>query len=76
MAYSSSRAKDWDDILTAHTDETFARSWTMSRKKLGSHSLGFVERKGKKALGSVKVNPHTAIDFYFHPLNHLFRLYV
>ncbi|KAJ7444932.1 Utp21 specific WD40 associated putative domain-containing protein [Mycena latifolia] len=59
ISYSSSRAKDWDDILTGHTDETFARTWTMQNKKLGKHSLGFVDAaKGKLkergVLGSVK----------------------
>ncbi|KAJ7172308.1 Utp21 specific WD40 associated putative domain-containing protein [Mycena filopes] len=59
MSYSSARAKDWDDILTGHTDETFARTWTMQSKKLGKHSLGFADAaKGKSkergVLGSVK----------------------
>ncbi|KAJ7775037.1 Utp21 specific WD40 associated putative domain-containing protein [Mycena metata] len=59
MSYSSSRAKDWDDIITGHTDETFARTWTMQSKKLGKHSLGFADvSKGKSkergVLGSVK----------------------
>ncbi|TFK63228.1 Utp21-domain-containing protein [Pluteus cervinus] len=58
ISHSSSRAKDWDDILTAHTDETFARSWTMLGKKLGKHNLGFTSTtkgKGKnRLLGSVK----------------------
>jgi hypothetical protein len=60
ISYSASRAKDWDDILTGHTDETFARTWTMQSKKLGKHSLGFADAvKGKSkertVLGSVKV---------------------
>ena len=60
ISYSSSRSKDWDDILTAHTDETFARTWTMQSKRLGKHTLGFAEDakskgKEKRALGSVKV---------------------
>ncbi|KAJ6502384.1 Utp21 specific WD40 associated putative domain-containing protein [Mycena sanguinolenta] len=59
ISYSSARAKDWDDILTGHTDETFARTWTMQSKKLGKHSLGFADAaKGKSKervpLGSVK----------------------
>ncbi|KAF9469440.1 Utp21 specific WD40 associated putative domain-containing protein [Collybia nuda] len=48
ISNSPSRAKDWDDILTAHTDETFARSWTMLGKKLGKYNFGFVDDiKGK-----------------------------
>ncbi|KAF9557999.1 Utp21-domain-containing protein [Agrocybe pediades] len=51
LSYSSARSKDWDDILTAHTDETFARTWTMQSKKLGKYSLGFADEpksKGKE----------------------------
>ncbi|KAF9447264.1 Utp21-domain-containing protein [Macrolepiota fuliginosa MF-IS2] len=59
IAYSTTRSKDWDDILSAHTDETFARSWTMLNKRLGKYTLGFVDPgkgKGKERnpLGSVK----------------------
>lgn len=61
ISYSSARSKDWDDIITAHTDETFARTWTMLGKRLGKHNFGFVEDpkgKGKerKAAGAAKVN--------------------
>ncbi|KAG6829189.1 hypothetical protein H0H92_005389 [Tricholoma furcatifolium] len=59
ISYSSTRSKDWDDILTAHSEETFARSWTMLNKKLGKHTFGFndaVKGKSKERppLGSVK----------------------
>ncbi|GLB34587.1 putative utp21 specific WD40 associated domain containing protein [Lyophyllum shimeji] len=59
ISYSSARAKDWDDILTAHSEETFARSWTMLNKRLGKYSFGFSDAakgKGKERapLGSVK----------------------
>jgi U3 small nucleolar RNA-associated protein 21 len=61
ISYSTTRSKVWDDILTAHTDETFARSWTMLNKRLGKHTLGFADSvKGKSkernVLGSIKVN--------------------
>lgn len=67
ISYSSARAKDWDDILTAHTDESFARSWTMLGKKVGKYSLGFSSAaKGKSKtrplLGSVKVSYYLAVD--------------
>ena len=61
LSYSPTRAKDWDDILTAHFDETFARSWNMQAKKLGKNNFGFADavKKGKgkerPQLGSVKV---------------------
>ncbi|KIK59596.1 hypothetical protein GYMLUDRAFT_85896 [Collybiopsis luxurians FD-317 M1] len=60
LSYSSARSKDWDDILTAHSDETFSRTWTMQNKKLGRHTFGFADSikvKGKERappLGSAK----------------------
>jgi U3 small nucleolar RNA-associated protein 21 len=53
MSYSSARAKDWDDILTGHTDESCTRSWTMLQKKLGKHSLSF---NGGNIKGNEKQN--------------------
>ncbi|KAI0086197.1 Utp21-domain-containing protein [Irpex rosettiformis] len=55
MSFSTIRTKDWDDILTGHTDETFARTWTMRDKKLGKHTFA-LSGEGKKAPapGSVK----------------------
>lgn len=56
LSFSSARAKDWDDIVTTHSDETFARTWTVLGKKLGKHSLGFADGPKKKGpVGSAKV---------------------
>lgn len=62
ISYSTSRTKDWDDIVTAHTDEPFARTWTMLGKKVGKYSLGLADNhksknKGKSLgnIGSIKV---------------------
>ena len=60
ISYSSTRSKDWDDILTAHTDETFARTWSILNKRLGKYTFSFaddIKGKGKERvpLGSVKV---------------------
>lgn len=57
LSYSSTRAKDWDDILTAHTDESFTRSWSMKDKRLGNHTFGFVAegKKGTAPVGSARV---------------------
>ncbi|KAF8610566.1 Utp21-domain-containing protein [Ceratobasidium sp. AG-I] len=52
LAYSSTRSKDWDDVLTAHTQETFARTWSVRDKKLGKWSMGGTERaKGVSTKG-------------------------
>ncbi|TCD62177.1 hypothetical protein EIP91_007261 [Steccherinum ochraceum] len=55
ISYSTTRAKDWDDILTAHTDEPSVRSWTMKDKKVGKYSLSSVpENKRGLPEGSAK----------------------
>ena len=63
ISYSPSRAKDWDDIVTAHTDEPFVRTWTMLGKKVGKHNLGLADThkskskvKGSGNVGSIKVS--------------------
>jgi len=56
LSFSSARAKDWDDVITTHADETFVRTWNVLGKKLGKHSLGFVDGTKKKGpVGSAKV---------------------
>lgn len=55
FAYSATRSKDWDDVVTAHADETFARTWSVQGKKLGKYAFD-INAKDKKggAVGSVK----------------------
>ncbi|PFH51760.1 hypothetical protein AMATHDRAFT_141834 [Amanita thiersii Skay4041] len=58
IAYSSTRTKDWDDILTAHTDGPSARTWTMLNKRLGRHTFEFsdtvMRNKGSKGKSKVR----------------------
>ncbi|KAI0320117.1 Utp21-domain-containing protein [Amylostereum chailletii] len=54
MAYSSTRWKDWDDILTSHSDESFARTWSMLQKKKGKHNFNSADAGKKRTIGSVK----------------------
>ncbi|KAH7929755.1 Utp21-domain-containing protein [Leucogyrophana mollusca] len=55
IAHSSTRSKDWDDVLTAHNDEPLIRSWTVQSKRLGKHTLNYTEGSKRKAQsGSVK----------------------
>lgn len=35
MSSSSTRAKDWDDVLTAHAEDSSARTWKVQDKRLG-----------------------------------------
>ncbi len=56
LSFSTTRTKDWDDILTAHTDEAVARTWTMKDKRVGKHVFNVTgERKKGTTTGSVKV---------------------
>ena len=57
VSHSTGRAKDWDDIVTAHTDEGFARSWSLLNKKHGKHSFKYDAEEKRKGppLGFVKV---------------------
>ncbi|KAI0273583.1 Utp21-domain-containing protein [Gloeopeniophorella convolvens] len=54
LSYSTMRAKDWDDVLTAHADETFTRTWSMLNKRIGQHTLGVADTGKARAVGSIK----------------------
>ncbi|KAF8136615.1 Utp21 specific WD40 associated putative domain-containing protein [Boletus edulis] len=55
IAHSTTRSKDWDDVLTAHTDEPVVRSWTVLNKRLGRHTWNYADgAKRKSSSGSVK----------------------
>lgn len=66
MSHSTGRAKDWDDIVTAHSDEGFARSWSLLNKKHGKHSFKFgADEKRGPPIGSVKVyNQADVLDLH------------
>jgi len=37
LSSSSTRSKDWDDVLTAHAEDSSARTWRVQDKRLGEH---------------------------------------
>jgi hypothetical protein len=39
MASSSTRAKDWEDVITAHVEDGNARTWRVQDKRAGRWSL-------------------------------------
>lgn len=41
MSFSAARAKDWDDLLTAHKDESVGRTWSVQNLRLGKHTFKF-----------------------------------
>ena len=64
LSFSSSRSKDWDDLLTTHTDEPFARTWTVQNKRLGKHTFVFAEAPKKQSpLGSAKAGDFLSSSF-------------
>ncbi|KAK4047228.1 rRNA-processing protein utp21 [Microbotryomycetes sp. JL201] len=39
LAYSTSRSKDWDDVVTVSQGESLGRTWTVQNKRVGKHTL-------------------------------------
>ncbi|KAK6201040.1 Utp21 specific WD40 associated putative domain-containing protein [Scheffersomyces amazonensis] len=52
VAISSSQARegDWENIITAHKDETFARTWDSRSKRIGRHNLNTIDNGIVKAI--------------------------
>ncbi|MBW0470269.1 hypothetical protein O181_009984 [Austropuccinia psidii MF-1] len=45
LSYSTSRSKDWDDLLTSHEGSSQAKSWSVPNKRIGKHSFSIIEKK-------------------------------
>ncbi|KIK30971.1 hypothetical protein PISMIDRAFT_127201 [Pisolithus microcarpus 441] len=55
ISFSTTRSKDWDDVLTAHVDEPLVRSWSVLNKRLGEHTWNYHESSRRNTRsGSVK----------------------
>lgn len=39
IAYSTSRSKDWDDVVTTHEGETRGRTWSVEGKRIGKFTM-------------------------------------
>jgi len=52
LSASTTRARDWDNLLTAHKDEPFARTWTVNNMRLGQHVFA-VPKKDDATRGAV-----------------------
>lgn len=50
ISSSEARVGDWENILTAHKDEPFARTWDSSTKRVGRHVLNTVDQGMCKAV--------------------------
>lgn len=68
ISSSSTRSKDWDDVLTAHAEEMCVRSWTVLNKRIGKHTFNSAESsKWKSPSGVVKV---PRLPSSFSPTSH------
>lgn len=43
MAQENAREGEWDNIVTAHQDETFARTWSSKNRKVGKFQLDTID---------------------------------
>ncbi|ODO10103.1 hypothetical protein I350_02331 [Cryptococcus amylolentus CBS 6273] len=43
ISSSSTRSKDWEDVLTAHTEDSVARTWRVQDKRLGAWTFDLEE---------------------------------
>ncbi|KAH9824151.1 Utp21 specific WD40 associated putative domain-containing protein [Melampsora americana] len=48
LSYSTSRAKDWDDLLTCHEGHPEAKSWSVQNKRRGKHSFSLTSHTSFK----------------------------
>ncbi|KWU42006.1 putative WD-repeat protein [Rhodotorula sp. JG-1b] len=39
LAYSTSRAREWDDVVSVSNDESLGRSWSVENKRLGKYTF-------------------------------------
>lgn len=57
MSSSSTRSKDWEDVVTAHVEDGFARTWRVQEKRAGRWSFDVAD-------GTVKAVAVTACGNY------------
>lgn len=43
IASSQAREGEWENVLTAHKEDTFARTWDSKNKRVGSHNLATID---------------------------------
>ncbi|EGG12481.1 uncharacterized protein MELLADRAFT_32760 [Melampsora larici-populina 98AG31] len=48
LSYSTSRAKDWDNLLTSHEGHPEAKSWSVQNKRIGKHSFSLTSHTSFK----------------------------
>lgn len=50
IAIENSREGEWDNVITAHKDEIFARTWDSKNKRIGKHTLATIDRGFAKSV--------------------------
>lgn len=52
LSYSTLRSRDWDDVLTTHTGDAFAHTWTVRDKHMNKNVLNVSRSKKKPAVAT------------------------
>lgn len=50
VAIENAREGEWENVLTAHKDETFARTWDSRNKRVGKHTLATIDNGVAKSV--------------------------
>lgn len=50
IAIENAREGEWDNVLTAHKDENFARTWDSRNKRVGKHQLATIDNGNVQAV--------------------------
>lgn len=51
LAFQAAKQREWDNILTAHKGESFARTWNGKRGIVGAHHLATLDKSFAKSVG-------------------------
>lgn len=62
LSYSTTRSKDWEDIVTTHANESLARTWHVQNKRCGRWTLQLSGESGESRVppGVAKVTAVSA----------------
>ena len=52
LSFSTTRSRDWDDVLTTHREDRFARTWSVRDKRMNTTPLGAVRGKRERAVAT------------------------
>lgn len=68
MSFSTSRSKDWDDVVTTSESESLGRTWSVEGKRVGKWTLS--------GEGSMQVSFQNKSSLYSKPMFFLIIIYL